>query len=337
MISVIVPVYKTEKYLRQCVDSILSQSYGDIDLILIDDGSPDGSGQICDEYARQDTRVRVFHNDNLGVARTRNLGIEKAREAGSDYIIFEDSDDWWSPGTLEALHTAAVENDADIVVCGWVIEFKDASFTRELFDGVFDRIQAMQSFLCREFTLLLTNKLFRASLWDGVYFPDGKRYEDVFVGYKLFDKANTVACVKHPGHHYRQRAESIVHVRTIQNQIEFWRAAAEVFYFFERSEEYSKSRECRDVLREYCSVPIDAAWTSRGKAVNAERREKKEDLKKMAAFVRNNYPRSALKGRSKRRRLVMFLARRAGRINYALAGLVNKLIGPLKKEYQLFD
>lgn len=114
-ISVIVPVYKAEAFLRKCTDSILCQSHRDLELLLIDDGSPDKSGALCDAIAGEDGRVRVFHKPNGGVSSARNLGL---REARGEYIAFVDSDDWLEPEALELLLTALVENGADSAGCG---------------------------------------------------------------------------------------------------------------------------------------------------------------------------------------------------------------------------
>lgn len=113
MISVIVPVYNTEEYLHRCVDSILAQTFTDFELLLINDGSKDSSGAICDEYAVKDSRVRVFHKENTGVSATRNIGIDNSK---GDYVIFCDSDDYWCEITaLDFLYKKSVENDLDII------------------------------------------------------------------------------------------------------------------------------------------------------------------------------------------------------------------------------
>ena len=115
LISVIVPVYKAEAFLKKCTDSILSQSHREIELLLIDDGSPDNSGALCDAIAAEDTRVRVFHKENGGVSSARNLGLAHAT---GDYIAFVDSDDWLEPDTFSLLLSALTENDADSAGCG---------------------------------------------------------------------------------------------------------------------------------------------------------------------------------------------------------------------------
>ena len=109
-ISVIVPVYRAESFLRKCTESILSQTFSDLELLLVDDGSPDGSGALCDAIAREDSRVRVFHKENGGVSSARNLGLEEAR---GRYIAFADADDWLPPDGLALLHAALEKSGAD--------------------------------------------------------------------------------------------------------------------------------------------------------------------------------------------------------------------------------
>ncbi len=117
-ISIIVPVYKAESYLRRCVDSLLAQTFRDFEVILVDDGSPDKSGEMCDEYARQDARVRVIHQLNTGVSLARQKGLDNAK---GEYVIHGDPDDWVEPEMLEQLYAKAMEEDADMVICDFYI------------------------------------------------------------------------------------------------------------------------------------------------------------------------------------------------------------------------
>ena len=119
-ISVIIPVYNTEKYLRRCIDSVLAQTYQDFELLLIDDGSKDSSGAICDEYASQDTRVRVFHKENGGVSSARNLGLDHAR---GEWITFVDADDWMADDMLQQMLDTADAEGADVVLADLAFSF----------------------------------------------------------------------------------------------------------------------------------------------------------------------------------------------------------------------
>ena len=131
LISIIVPVYKAEKYLSECIDSIISQTYENFELILIDDGSPDNSGKICDEYAEKDKRIKVIHKENAGVSSARNIGLDNA---SGEYIAFIDSDDFVDKQYLEKLHCNLKHNDADISLCRLSYYKKDvANIRREIF------------------------------------------------------------------------------------------------------------------------------------------------------------------------------------------------------------
>lgn len=121
-VSVIVPIYKAESYLYKCIDSLLTQTLADIEILLIDDGSPDGSGMICDEYARKDSRVKVFHKSNGGVASARQCGLD---HACGEYVIHADPDDWVESDMLQSLYEKAVEEDADMVICDFYYEIDE--------------------------------------------------------------------------------------------------------------------------------------------------------------------------------------------------------------------
>lgn len=125
LVSIIVPVYNTEKYLNQCIDSLINQTYKNIEIILVNDGSTDDSGKICDEYKAKDKRVKVYHIQNKGVSNARNIGISKA---AGQFIMFLDSDDWIEPETCEVALSKALETDSDIVFWSWIKESANDSF-----------------------------------------------------------------------------------------------------------------------------------------------------------------------------------------------------------------
>jgi glycosyltransferase EpsH len=130
LISIIVPVYRTEQYLRQCVDSLLAQTYDRIEIILVDDGSPDGSGGICEEYAAKDPRVKVIHQENGGLSAARNTGLDHAT---GEYVMFVDSDDWISPDNCEKAVAVARARDVDVVIWSYRREYPDRSLDRHIF------------------------------------------------------------------------------------------------------------------------------------------------------------------------------------------------------------
>lgn len=188
-ISIIVPVYKVEPYLRKCIDSILAQTFTDFELILIDDGSPDNCGVICDEYAAKDNRVVVVHQENAGVSAARNAGLNIAR---GSYIGFVDSDDWIEPEMYETMLRTAKESKADVVMCG--VKYTDVDGTRSIPGFSQEQVYRTSEELLKElfgvpnrFGGGVCNKLFLAEMINGVRFaPDVTMAEDWLYLYNAF-------------------------------------------------------------------------------------------------------------------------------------------------------
>ena len=191
LISVVVPVYKVENYLERCVESLLAQTYENIEIILVDDGSPDGCPAMCDEYAEKHDRIKVVHQENKGLSGARNTGIDHAK---GEYIAFIDSDDLWSVHFLESLYRALKAHDADISQCRWEYmhgdELKEAydpdakctCYTgREMLANLFIQTGA--------YYVVAWNKLYKKELFENIRYPEGRIHEDEATTYKLFDQA----------------------------------------------------------------------------------------------------------------------------------------------------
>lgn len=211
IISVIVPVYRVEPYLRKCIDSIRAQTFRDLEIILVDDGSGDRCGQICDEYAQKDSRIRVIHKENGGLSSARNTGISVAR---GEYLGFVDSDDWIDPDMFAFLYRNCVKEAAGISVCGIyehtgrnirIHSSPDAYCTRSAHEAVCSVLQP------DHVRMFVWNKLFRRDLFSQLRFPEGRIYEDAFVIVRLMEAAERVAVDLSPKYHYLQRAGSITH------------------------------------------------------------------------------------------------------------------------------
>ena len=224
MISVIVPVYRVEPYLRQCVDSILSQTYEDLEVLLIDDGSPDRCGEICDEYQRQDTRVRVFHTENRGVSAARNLGL---RVAKGEYIGFVDSDDWIEPDMYEVLLKRIEETGADISVCGVFYEFTTKSIESPCVETIYDPNDAVYALICGDLKIQVMNKLWSKEMARLFQFPEGHAFEDIFTVHRVLMKSKKVATVEKTLYRYRQRKGSIARAYSMDNLVDYWTAVHE--------------------------------------------------------------------------------------------------------------
>lgn len=209
-ISVIIPVYNVEKYLRRCVDSVLGQNYPLHEIILVDDGSPDGCPEICDAYAREyPEKIRVIHQKNQGLSGARNTGIEFST---GDYLGFIDSDDYIEPDMYASLAAIAEKADADIAVGGvWVEQENGEKYSRHELgeDQVWTREEALVELNSFRYVGISTwDKLYRKELFRDIKFPH-VLYEDNFVMYQLFAKCSRVAYTSKPFYHYIQRFGSI--------------------------------------------------------------------------------------------------------------------------------
>lgn len=234
LISIIVPVYNVEKYLRQCVDSIVAQTFPDWELLLVDDGSKDSSGAICDEYAAADSRIRVIHKENGGQSDSRNVAL---REARADLIGYVDSDDWIEPDMYAVLYRTMKDTGADISICGYFTSMVDNE--RPSCNGgnihVYDRDEALLH--------LLRDRQIKNYLWDKLYkrkvitadLPKSVSYEDYATLVKWFASSETVALCDKPEYHYRQRRSSIDHDYNYERKWQFYLAEKERCAFIRES------------------------------------------------------------------------------------------------------
>ena len=191
LISVIVPVYNTEKLLKKCVDSILAQTYKDFELFLVDDGSTDTCPMLCDEYAKADARVQVIHKKNEGQGVARNMALDVASGA---YISFIDSDDWVVPDMFEKMINAAEKNNADIAICGIAVfnglRLADNSYFKDI--KVYDNHSLMKSFIATPYIMTgPCNKLYRRFLFDTIRFPNIRAREDAYIMHELLGQCKT--------------------------------------------------------------------------------------------------------------------------------------------------
>lgn len=214
LISVIVTVYKVEKFLPLCLESIQGQTYKNLEILLIDDGSPDNCPAICDAYGAKDARIKVIHKKNKGVADTRNVGLD---HASGEYLLFIDGDDSVDPGYVEALYRMLAEKDADIAVCAWrEVLWKEAKQVPSVFlepekTIVWNREEALQALLYQvPIDCALWAKLYRKELFDGIRMPIGKLYEDMNASFRLLERVGRVSYNPYPGYRYLLRDNGIM-------------------------------------------------------------------------------------------------------------------------------
>lgn len=213
LISVIVPVYNVEEYLHRCIDSILNQTYNNIEIILIDDGSTDNSGKICDEYALKDTRIKVIHKENGGLSNARNAGLNSMT---GKYVTFIDSDDYIDSKFIQTLFINLKKCNVDISCCNmqrFKINKGIAQYQKKCNEiEIFDNIEALNYiFYQKKIDSSVCNKLFKSNLFSGVFFPINRYFEDLAIIYKVILKAKKIVYININLYYYYQRKNSILH------------------------------------------------------------------------------------------------------------------------------
>lgn len=211
LISVIVPVYKVEAYLDKCINSIVNQTYTNLEIILVDDGSPDNCPAMCDAWAQKDHRIQVLHKENGGLSDVRNCGMEIA---SGELMAFVDSDDYISPDMMESLYERMREDNSDIAACGVKILWEDGTEPRMLTRSgscILDRDAAMEAIICESWLKQpVWYKLYKTELISDIRFPVGKYHEDVFWTYQAVGRAAKVSVFDKPCYFYTQRSGSIM-------------------------------------------------------------------------------------------------------------------------------
>ncbi len=240
-VSVIVPVYKVEDYLERCLDSLCAQNLKDVEFLLIDDGSPDRCGDICEEYAIKDSRFRVFHKENGGLSSARNYGIERAI---GEYIMFVDSDDWVRSDFCHTAYSLAKNKNSDLVMFG----FKEVSNDDENYNDKYIDIDEGYKTWDEAIDLIIGqigvyawNKLYKRSLFDGVRYPEGRLFEDQPVTWKLLYKANNIFCSNEIMYFYFMRNTSIIHQNSYKASKDKFEMKM-VFYDSVKEKGYSNER-----------------------------------------------------------------------------------------------
>ncbi len=215
LISIIVPVYNVEEYLKQCLDSILDQTYRNWELILVNDGSTDSSGLICQEYAEKDARIRYYEKENGGLSDARNYGIEQAQ---GEYLTFVDSDDFLDASHLNVLYNALVNNDVDISIANYTnYQTSTATFYLHTFGDYYEKIYTSEE-LIDDLSFLERNDLSFSTIWGSLYkksvfsflrFPKGVIGEDVALIYKMYTQVDKIVYVHKDTYIYRENDSGI--------------------------------------------------------------------------------------------------------------------------------
>ena len=231
LISVIIPIYNVEQYLRRCLDSIVNQSYTNLEIILVDDGSPDSSPQICDKYASKDNRIIVIHKENGGLSDARNAGLDICK---GEYISFVDSDDWVSQDYINELYSSIKNSHADIAIVNHTHVTDNFKINTESNQNytikLFSKQQALFKLIAKQHQPFVVSwgKLYRKELFNNIRFPIGKYHEDEFTSHLLINRASKIAYSSKILYFYFQRPNSITNqnhttdiIEAFENRLNF--------------------------------------------------------------------------------------------------------------------
>ena len=283
LVSVIIPVYNVSRYLPQCLDSVTSQTYQNLEIVIVDDGSTDGSGSICAHYAERDDHILLIRSENKGLASARNLGLGSIC---GEYISFIDSDDWVEPHMIEKLLEAALQTGADIVTAKKCFEYVGATLHDEGGDEyphIYSGEDLMLVLAEAKFGNTVWNKLYKAKCFKETRFPDGLNYEDVSTTLKVMKEAaeNGGSLVSLPDvlFHYRVRKSSILNTYSFKNNIDSWTA---------HYSKYIALSGYREKILSECIEPIRRMWMSFPGYSEEEKAQARKTIREMQAFSRKN-------------------------------------------------
>lgn len=283
MISVIVPVYNTEPYLRKCLDSIINQTYTNLEILVIDDGSTDKSGLICDEYAEQDQRIRVFHTENHGLSAARNLGLDNAN---GKYIGFVDSDDWIDLDMYEDLLKISEITGVDVVECGFYQEYTDNCVQCKRPNKTLTGYEAIKALICEETSNAVWCKLWKRQCFDFIRFPEGRVNEDIATTYRVYKAISNYCMVDICKYHYLQRDNSLSRKHTMQNLTSFWLAHHERYDCLISEADNTMKRN----LLKSCAVAAARTWAFYYDCPRIDRKACRCIVKEMNEFTTDNFP-----------------------------------------------
>lgn len=242
-VSVIVPVYGVEQYISQCIESLIAQTYKNIEIILVDDGSKDRSGSICDEYAVNDRRITVLHKQNGGLTSARNHGLQYAT---GEWIMHVDGDDWIEPDAIEILLKKANETNADIVFADFWFDYPKRHIASNFYDWKRQGDDGLKEYISTSWTCL-SGSMQKKSLYDEnkLNSPEGIDYcEDFHLIVRLCYFAKIIVKVEQPLYHYRQHNSSMIHNNCKKNGIDERRVYADIIDFFKQQGVYNDFKEC---------------------------------------------------------------------------------------------
>ena len=278
-VSIIIPVYNVEKYLDKCLDSVVNQTYTNLEIILVDDGSPDNCPAMCDAWMSRDSRINVIHQLNGGLSRARNAGL---KIAAGEFIGFVDSDDWIEPEMFELLMTAIMETDADIAVCRYQQESVDSKGIKKVVVSsekkLYSNEEALRLIIMGGSFIgtVVWNKLYRKSILANIRFPEGKIHEDNLWTPQIVGNSKLIVCIENSLYHYVIRKGSLSHdvrlkLKRIHDEHEMIEQRLEyVCEHYPALEKYAILKLLNFCCREYLDIALNYSFLDENGVVRQE-------------------------------------------------------------------
>ncbi|MBV4417258.1 glycosyltransferase [Clostridium tyrobutyricum] len=266
-ITVIVPIYNVEKYLHKCIQSIINQTYPHLEIILVDDGSPDNCGSICDDYSLKDDRIKVIHKENGGLSDARDVGLDNAT---GDYVSFIDSDDYISKEFYEVLINLIIKYNADIAQCEFLEIYEDYTYNEvkiyiDQNINILNNIEALNNLFNENYvnTVVVWNKIYKRELFKNIRYPKGKVHEDEYTTYKLLFNAEKVVLTSKKMYYYLQRSNSIMGKGFNIKSLDKLEAYHQQILFYNDKKLFELADMAKFIFENITRVSISMVWKSK--------------------------------------------------------------------------
>lgn len=293
LVSVIIPVYNVAPYLIEALDSVINQTYENLEILIIDDGSTDGSGEICDYYAEKDSRIRVIHQENKGLSAARNAGLDIMT---GEVVAFLDPDDAFCADFISFLVFSMIRQRSEIVMCRYTIQITTGLLeydgSRETYpkidEGIYDRLSALRSIAEGTIDVHVWNKIYRRELWKNIRFPDGHVYEDAVAILGAFDICKSVYVLDQPLYAHRKRSGSITSIQSKSIARDRLLASSQMVSFIEdRTPEIFSLEQLEKKYESYLTEMI-GTYILFSKRRDSEASSFSEELRDKIVAIRNN-------------------------------------------------